>query len=434
MESMRLAEVGELSVNNIPIIRSGDLVVKTLVMVAVIALCGQVWATENGLKVGNGRLHPSVKLESRYDSQAASVPDDKNGGSKTVGDMILKFGPGINLELPSPAIALSLGANLEYLFYSDIRDEGTRDYSDYNADADLDLAINNEGQVSANIGDQIVFSDDLTNTPALEEGAKKLFNDARFKLSLRPSVGSLYIEPEYHLITENFEKPEGGEAEILDEHESITHNVQLNGRWKFLPKTALTVNSTFAARSYPQANRSKDINTIKGTVGLSGLITKHVFTVLKLGWGQDLTEKSYSSPIGQAEIGYMLSDTASVRGGYMRSFDPSGSPYITYGTDRAYIDGRIQVLPSKKLDLHAVGSVDFIDFNGYVGSNSEAERDRKDRTIGAEFGADYLLTAWSTLSGGYVYSYRKNNVDGDEALADGDYTRHEAYLRVKLVY
>ena len=70
---------------------------------------GQVSARENGLKVGNGRLHPSFALESRYDSAAAWKND------KTADDMIFKLAPGIKLDLPSPAIALNFGANFALL-------------------------------------------------------------------------------------------------------------------------------------------------------------------------------------------------------------------------------------------------------------------------------------------------------------------------------
>jgi hypothetical protein len=410
---------------------------------------GAVRAEENnnGFKFGDARLHPFFDLELRFDSAAFAAPSAGSSTSYDIpGDLLIHFRPGLKLEMPTSSFFnVNLNGNVDYILYTGIINSGTRSASYLAADADLDVGVNREGQFGVDLGDHFVRTDHNTSTPTLGIGALSLYNDARIKLNIRPYSGSITIEPGYHFTAEFF-SPQGDEPDFctvgndspicnpkqLSMLNYINHDISLNGRWKFLPKTAMTLDSTFGIRQYTEtgAGAGTDIMSLKAALGLAGLFTSHINLLLRVGWGQDFTAQSYSSVIGQAEFGYLFSETASIRVGYVRTFEPVGPPYISFGDDRGYVEGRL--LLGGKLSLKANVAFDWLQFHGQAATTTTtATPDKSQANLSLDLGIGYEIKSWVNIGGGYVLTY----MNGTNVYAGlSSFTRNEGYLKVEFIY
>ncbi|MFN7131706.1 MAG: hypothetical protein ACK4N5_06460 [Myxococcales bacterium] len=395
-------------------------------------------ADENGFKIGEGRLHPFFALESRFDSAAAVVPKNQsvpNSSFEIAGDMLLRFKPGLRFELPGNNLQLNLAGNLDYVQYAGVINPSTRVASRMQGEADLDIGINRSGVISLDIGDHFVRSDRTVNT-VLGVGALSLFNDARAQVNIRPSGGALSFEPNYHLATEFFSpfsavRPAGCASNnpqcdptAVSRLNYMNHRFGLNARWKFLPKTALVLDSSLGYRTYIAGGQGVPLLGMKAMAGLAGLLTQHISTTLKLGWGQDFTNNSYKSLIGTAEVAYLFSQTGQIRGGYVRTFEPVGGNFISYGDDRGYLDARFFL--GGRVTLRGYAAYDFLSFRGASNTGSA-------HNITGDVGGDYQFFPWLTTGVGYLFTNR-SSADGQSFLNLANFQRHEIYARVHLVY
>ncbi|MGC4122089.1 MAG: outer membrane beta-barrel protein [Myxococcales bacterium] len=387
-----------------------------------------------GLKFGSARLHPYIELEPWFDS-AVSVVDS----GQIPGDLLFHIRPGFKFEVPSSMVAFNWLGNFDWVQYSGLMNKGTLAASHWAIDSDLDLAINRDGQIALDVGDHVVRSDRNTSSPSLRYGTLSLFNEARLKLSIRPYNGSITIEPGYKFGVEVFSPyskisvcgtgpvtPECNPDQV-SAFDYMNHTANLNGRWKFLPKTALILDTAFNARQYMNSVggvRSKDMLSLKATIGVAGLLTTHWEVMLRAGWGQDFSLNTYSSVIGQAEVGYLLSETGSLRLGYVRTFEPTGgSTYNSFGDDRVYLDGRI--LLGGKLTIHGALSYDYLNFRG-AGATGKDQHN-----IAFDLGLDYEIKPWVTVGGGYRLTY----MTGLSVYASNNqFWRHEGFLKLQFIY
>jgi hypothetical protein len=383
--------------------------------ILALVLAGVGWSGSargegNGLKFGDGRVHPFLDVESRYDTAAMMLR------ARPSSDVIMHLRPGLKLEMPSPRFAVNLNGNVDFLLYA--QNSGL---SRVQGEGDLDVGVNRGGQYGFDIGDRFTRTDRVTD-PTFTLGVLSFFNEARAQVNLRPSGGALVLEPNYHLTTEWFSfmdsSPQSSSGITLPgSADYLTHTFSLNGRWKFLPKTAVTLDSAFAMRSYigTRAVASTAINTLKVSAGLAGLLSSHLSTVLKAGYGRDFSQNTFSSVVGQAELGYILSESGQIKVGFVRTFEPVSGTQVSYTDHRIYLDGRM--LLAGRLTLRALGSLDFISFN--AGGQSTGT------SASADLGADFELTRWLNLSAGYDLTYRQLTTD---------LMRHEVYGRLQFIY
>lgn len=386
--------------------------------ILALVLAGVGWSGSargegNGLKFGDGRVHPFLDVESRYDTAAMMLHERPSS------DVIMHLRPGLKLEMPSPRFAVNLNGNVDFLLYA--QNSGL---SRVQGEGDLDVGVNRGGQYGFDIGDRFTRTDRVTD-PTFTLGVLSFFNEARAQVNLRPSGGALVLEPNYHLTTEWFSfmdsSPSSSGITMPGSADYLTHTFSLNGRWKFLPKTAVTLDSAFAMRSYigTRAVASTAINTLKVSAGLAGLLSSHLSTVLKAGYGRDFSQNTFSSVVGQAELGYILSESGQIKVGFVRTFEPVSGTQVSYTDHRIYLDGRM--LLAGRLTLRALGSLDFISFN----AGGQSSGTNSGTSASADVGADFELTRWLNLSAGYDLTYRQLTTD---------LMRHEVYARLQFIY
>jgi hypothetical protein len=307
-------------------------------------------AEENGIRVGDGRLHPYIEVESRHDSMVGYVGEkDAASGEEVLnpyGDYGMHVRPGFNLSVPSKSVALDLAAEVDLIQYLGAENEGTTDQSRVGALAQAGATFNPDGTVYFKIEDTFRRSDQTTMM-VMTVGTITDYNSARFRLGFQPGSKALLIEPGYSLTFEHFEQDEGAlpsgcadndpscDLDSVNAFDYLTHTAHLDASWKFLPKTALVVQSSLASRSYIGEIKTADgsgttrplekfgTDNLKVMTGLSGLITSKIAVSALAGWGDQLkgSDRSFGSVIGMAEGTYLFSELTQLKAGYVRTFE-----------------------------------------------------------------------------------------------------------------
>ena len=387
------------------------------------------YETENGIKFGEGRVHPYFDYEMHYDTAAGYFDYGGNTGVLRP-EAITHFRPGLSLDAPMARSTITLDANVDYLWYTGLITPGSTNASRLQALADGSASFNQGGAMEFDIADHFARSDRTTNA-GLGVGVISLFNEARVELPVRPGGRALEIIPIAAFAFESFKSlsstaPAGCDpADPNCQPNSVGNlnyqNMQfgLDARWRFLPKTAFTFESRLDTRNYANSAVNPSALLGRGYLGMAGLISAKVATVLKFGWVQDFQGTGLHTVGAQAEVNYLMSETANVKVGVLREGLPV-SVYGTYLDNRAYLEAIF--LLQGRLTLHGYASLDRLSF--YSGSN------RADTTATIDLGPEYQLTKWLIGAAGYILGSRSSNYPASSY----NFTRHEAYLRATFVY
>ncbi len=383
----------------------------------------------NGIKLGEGRLHPYFDLELRYDSAAGFF----DSGATTVQlkpEAVAHFRPGLRFNLASPSVLLNLDGNVDYLWYTEIITRGSSSASRLQAAVDASANFNQGGAVELDLGDHLTRSD-RTHNVALGVGVLSLFNEVHAAVPIRPGGKALEIVPSVAWAFENFQSISriptlgcAGTDITCDPTQVSQLNYQnlrfgLDGRWKFLPKTAFTLTGSVDSRTYKNAiNPSAAL--LRASAGLAGLISTKVAAVVRLGWGQDFNTSGARTLIAQLEINYLISDVSNVKVGYLRNLEPVPT-FGTFGDDRGYLEARFWF--NGKLTFHGYAAFDHLTFDSNSG--------RHDTNLTLDLGPEYQFTKWLIGAVGYVLGVRGSDLS---SAASVNFTRHEAYVRATFTY
>jgi hypothetical protein len=395
----------------------------TLLLIPVLAW-GQTQVEANGIKMGEGRLHPFFTDELRYDSSAGFF-----GSNNTLqGELIDHIMPGLRLELPGSDFFLNVEGKLDYARYTGWLSPGSQSASRLQAMADLLTAWNRQGNVEMDFSDQFSRSDQTQNV-AVGVGVISLHNEARAWVPIHPGGHALEVTPGIAYAVELFQTlssiaAPGCTDPICNPTSVPSMNYQnirpsLEGRWKFLPKTAIVVDTRLDFRSYINGGAFPSAQLLKVSAGLAGLVTPKIATVIKAGYSQDFATSNLKTLIGQLELQYVMSETAGVKVGAVRESQPVPI-YGTYTDSRLFLEGRL--LLAGRLNLHGVLSYDHLSFYSASG--------RADNLVTVDLAPEYQFANWLIGAVGYTVTGRSSN----QNITSINYTRHEAYLRVTFTY
>jgi hypothetical protein len=373
----------------------------------------------NGIKAGEARIHPYFELELHYDSTAIAQPASLDP------EYLFHFRPGVKMELPTRLMEASLDANLDYLWYTGLLSPGSQVLSRLEARSALMAAFNKEGAVEVQVKDTFARSD-RTGNAAYGVGILSLFNQLALGLPIHPGGQALEFKPELSWATEFFDPfisctgDASCDPELIHGTNYNQFGLLVDGRYKFLPKTALIGRIDFSMRRSKDRVANPDVYLLKLETGLAGLVTPRIAVLLKLGWGQGLATVTSGTLTGQVEASYLLNETSSLKGGYLRLIEPV-SAFGLYRNDRLYAEARF--LLGGKLTLHSGLAVDFIEFYGGA--------DRNDRLVSLTLGPEYQFTRWFYGSFGYTLTARVSDVVTSTSL---NFARHEASLQATFTY
>jgi hypothetical protein len=387
----------------------------------------------NGIRLGGseGRLHPFLEVEGRYDS---NVLFETSG--KAVDDFILHFRPGLTLDVPGETTSLKLSGAFDWAQYLGVSGD-TTDLSKLYGNAAIAVDVNRRGAVG------LEFTDDFkrgTGTTSLSISSAVISNDNRLRVAVpwRPGGGALIltVAGTWHL--ETFEPffsgalcdpsnplPECNTQGIADlGYNELGGSAQL--KWKFLPRTATLLEGEYFSRLPNEADAAAKVNGLRVQAGVTGLLTPRLAGTLKGGYGQTRGDVEESTWLASAEVEWLASETTSARLGYAHDIgvDP-GNVLSVYTAHRAYLEGK--VLLGGRVTAKLLGQVDARDYT--TGGNITATLYRVEPSLDVE------LVRWLRLGVGYAYTDRTSDLNDATALPRGfDYAKSEAWLRLTGTY
>jgi Putative beta-barrel porin 2 len=420
---------------------AGSLITVALLMAALPAHA----AFGNGIRVGGaeGRLHPFVELELRYDSNVASYyqPAQTFGG-----DLILHVRPGLLLNVPGDTVAVDLRAMLDWAQYFGMKDTVTRDLSNLFATVSLGVGFNRRGQLGLEIDEKFARSNQPT-VYSIATGIISNYNDLSLSAPWRPGGGALSVTLSGDWAIESFEafKPAqvcstttGSPFCVPDHLADLGYNnlgVGLGVNWKFLPKTSALLDLSWFDRVPNSTLYSIAGTGMRAQAGASGLITTHLAATLKGGYGTTLGLTLDPAAVPQADLSRFGTWLALVSAEWIPSslstlkltwnhdlgFDP-GTTWALYTSNHVSLEGK------SKLNsvLAAAVLVDWalLDYRDAAKSTSNVITARP--SLQAE------LSRWMMLE--LAYQYTDRTTDAANAPPGWKYSKHEAWLRAVVIY
>jgi hypothetical protein len=401
---------------------------------------GQV-AKSPGFKVGDGRLHPFIELDGRFDSLVGFFDRDAAGSPVASSELIFHARPGIKFDLETPSTLIGFNGSGEYLWYTGILSPGSVNLSRFQANVALDARFNRDGAVEVVVNDSLIRSD-RTQNPVLGVGAISLFNNLSLAFPIHPGGRALEVTPKVAWSVEFFEALLPGfvpactsgqqfcDPALIQQSNYSNVNFGLGGRWKFLPKTAIIADVNVDWRTYFQGGGTTNpLATIfRSQLGIAGLISPRIAVTLLAGYSGDLANNAIHTVIGTAEFAYTVSENSRVAIGYNRN--TAAVPLIgTMIDDRAYIRGSLSVFGGRLL-LNSQVSADYFTFLGVPTTPGVFRPVRNDFLVSLVVGPTIVVTSWFDVGANYLLTFRSSSLN----LPSLNFPRHEAMLRLSFHY
>jgi len=385
-----------------------------------------------GIKAGEGRLHPAIDLDLVYDTNPGYFADDP------ISDLVLRIRPGLTLTFPSEMVSFELNGRVGYDYYFGVDQSRTSDLSTFAGEADMQVGFNPEGQVSFFIEDNFSRTGDPRYT-SLSGRFDRTDNEAKARLQIKPGGGALMFDLAYGFFIDWFDEQGGTESEALS---SYGHRAYFSGKWKFLPKTAVSVDFDADIRRYPNSystgDKNMDVNAIRATVGLLGQISPSIAISIKAGYGDSLLPDradypgdNYRSVVGQAEMTFR-GTTTFLQVGYTRNFQPVVL-FAWFGQDRAYARLRQQIAGKFTISLDI--SYDYLSYGSGVSQDTRDQGDRSDHLLSGGVEFDYHILDWLEI--GLAYGIQARFSDWQQPLAGSggvEYNKHMFTFHIGVDY
>ena len=401
-------------------------------------------ASTNGIHIGEGRLHPFLEADARYDSLVGYF-SGTTANPQPSGDIIIHARPGLKFDLQNASTSILFNGSAEYLFYTGLITPAARQLSKWpnglRATVGADARFNQDGALEVQVGDTLLRSD-RTQNPAAGIGVISLFNDVHLALPIHPGGRALEITPHGAWQVEFFEPltlgtiPGCAATDITCSPGLVSRmnysnvNVGINGRWRFLPKTAVVVDVASDIRTYWVVDPNvinPPATILRAQAGMAGLITSRINATLMAGYAGDLsptvqgsTNQKLQNFIANVEIGFTPNEMMKATLGYLRTALPVAI-YGSYVDDRGYLRATLGFLAGR-LILSAQVGVDYLTFY-----NSAF---RKDLVLGGSAVGTFAITSWFDVGLGYAVSYRNSTL----ASSSINFVRHEVTLRLGIHY
>lgn len=397
-----------------------------------------------GFKIGEGRLHPFLEVDGRFDSLVGFFSRDAAGNAVASSEIIVHARPGLKFDLDTPSTLVNFNGAAEYLWYTGLLSPGARGLSRFQANVALDTKFNRDGVAEVQLGDNLVRSD-RTQNPALGVGAISLYNNVYLAVPIHPGGRALEVTPKVAWGVEFFEAllpglvPQCAAGQLSCDPATVPRsnysniNFGINARWKFLPKTAVIVDVNADYRSYfNDATATKVL--FHAQAGLAGLISPRIAVTLLAGYGGDFTNGSIHTVIGTAEFSYTVTESSRIAIGYARNV--VAVPIIgSMVDDRGYIRGGLGLLGGR-LQLNAQVAADYFTFLGAPVSATAPVPNpvRNDFLLSLSAGPTFTVTSWFDVGASYTFTLRTSVGADTSNLPSLNFPRHEAMLRLGFHY
>jgi len=276
-----------------------------------------------GIRVGNLELHPGVSAEVGYDSNyfLRAPSEDPLAAYR------LRVTPSITLStlgiqrLQSAnggpvrqTITFRGGAYASYneLIAADSKHSSElsdQRHADVGADALLNILPT--GRVGADTYLNFVRQGQPSNNTDTENAFDRDSFRAGAGVSWRPGGGLFDWRLGYEFLYNYFEKS------AFQNLNNYQNTVNMRGRWRFLPRTALLYDGSYTWVNYPNPTIQNDGAIARSRIGMNGLITSRLSLLAMVGWagtfydrGAGQGPQQFDSITGQVELKWFISGGA----------------------------------------------------------------------------------------------------------------------------
>lgn len=340
----------------------------------------QVWLRDRattqgaGIRSGDFELHPGIAAEIGYDSNYFNrAPNFNTGrvngaqGYPVVDTVRLRITPSFYITTlgqqrradgtsgPPPSVAFSAGAAFiysQFLMNAGVDTGGAlatrnklgRDF-EYGIVGDLVVNIAPQRPWGLNLLENFQRTAQPGLDPLVEAGLNRIENRVAAEVVHTRPGGLFDWRLGYAFALTHFEESATSSGSLsAQDFNNQRHEVYTQGRWRFLPRTALVYNGSFAVQQYtsetPGVSNSHPLRT---RIGLSGLFTDRLAILALVGWGSSFYNnagtgnRDFDSIIGQLEFRYYLNGSAPDAG----AAAPPSSTSLSVGFTRDFLNSYI---------------------------------------------------------------------------------------------
>ncbi|NUP14163.1 MAG: outer membrane beta-barrel protein [Polyangiaceae bacterium] len=310
-----------------------------------------------GIQVGDFELHPGVAAEFGYDSNYFYRSNDED----PIGTLRLRITPSFSVSTlglqrrepgtPPPWVQFRAGIHATYDEFfpvsgSEAGQDEMRDQRNVGGRADFQVDFAPGRVVFGNVHGGVTRAIEASNTGQQAESFNRVIPDGGAEIGFAPGGGLFDWRFGYNFTGTFFE------SSAFTNLNNFNHEFTTRGRWRFLPRSALTFDGRFSIIDYPDPVDKTDSHPMRARLGYNGLITNSFALLVMGGWGASFytptPQEDFDSFIGQAEVKWLITPSpamdpqaaslslSSLAAGFFRDFADS---YIgTYEEiDRGYV-------------------------------------------------------------------------------------------------
>lgn len=371
----------------------------------------QAWLSDrkraegSGLRVGDFELHPGIGSELGYISNVYS--DEEN----ELGSLTLRIAPHVFLSTLSGersatdegqtpgmiAFRGGISASIEHYFA-----EGSPD-TIFGTDLNLQLRVAPERPVSFTLTEDFNRTSTPFNDPATDPGQfgspevdyARYTEVATAKLNFQTRGGLLKAGLGYRFGYNWFA------AEIYDDNDNLTHTIDLNAAWEFLPKTAIFYDAAFIHQNYTQNDEAPSVpgqsplvdnDRLSSRIGVNGAITSRLSATLAAGYlvGMFDDDNDVEGVTLNVEGRWIPSPVSEWGLGYERDFS---SAYQGNFVERNQVYTRLRFLFGGAMVVAGKLAIEFLEFGV-----DPIQGPRSDTRYSADVSGEYRFVDWCAVT------------------------------------
>ena len=290
-----------------------------------------------GVRVGNLELHPGIAGEVGYDSNyflraPSEVPLSAYRLRITPSITLATLGQQRTAGGPQPKVTFRAGAYVAYNELIATESKYKSEFADQrhlDVGSDLNLNIFPMGRVGADTALAFIRQGQPSNNPDTQNAFDRDSFRAGAGVSWRPGGGLFDWRVGYEFLYNYFEKTN---FSYLNNYQN---QINMRGRWRFLPRTALLYDGNYTWVTYPNPSTQNDGTIARSRIGMNGLITQQLSLLAMVGWagtfykqGTNKTPEQFDSLTAQVELKWYMSGGAEPMG---PSSAPVGLSYASIG-------------------------------------------------------------------------------------------------------
>lgn len=421
-----------------------------------------------GLRVGDFEVHPGLGVELGYDSNLYYTSEDPAPGlPRRYESAILRVTPHLFISTLGPArqaegegrpvartqpIAFRAGITASY--YEFFADERRRNVS---LGAGLNLTVAPSPIFSIVIADEFARSIRPFTENTFETSTARDQNTASIHLVFNTEGNMFQVRTGYRFGLDYFE------GASFRYGSSMTHTVEMQETFRFLPQTGIVHDMSVAYRDYFEAGTRPstavfDSTTVMTRIGLNGAITPEISLLGMVGYAAGFFDSNiagydqdFESVVAQAQLSWQIAPNVRTHLGYQRSFQPSFVGNYS-SQDRGFLGA--QMMFGGQFLLGIEGGVAYVDFGQIVAPCTDrtsaacmgptpigSTLNREDIRVDASLFGEYRFTEWLGVNGAISYvgdftDFRYSVAIGPmtSVLDPAGYHKVEMWLGVRVFY